>query len=54
MGLLRFFLFVRSLETERQLVKDTLGSELKRMEEESTVYVCLYVYVLCVSVCICV
>jgi hypothetical protein len=27
----------RSLETERQLVKDTLGSELKRMEEESTV-----------------
>ena len=26
----------RSLETERQLVKETLGSELKRMEEEST------------------
>jgi hypothetical protein len=53
MGLLRFFLFVRSLETERQLVKDTLGSELKRMEEESTVYVCVCVRA-CVCVCVCV
>ena len=27
----------RSLETERQLVKDTLGAELKRLEEETAV-----------------